>query len=163
MKTTVLIAAVLLVSTATFSQTVLKSTESADVNATAGASLKTGAVSKTTTLAKQTSKQTVNYANEEKQTVKKDAKSDVKDITKTTEQKNQVSASSQTNASAGMSAKNNNSGKDASLNGQTSLQTKPAVTKVSTKTGTASKPVKVKPVFVKTNTHVAMASAIKIK
>ncbi|HSZ86525.1 MAG TPA: hypothetical protein VK787_10865, partial [Puia sp.] len=110
MKTTVLFAAVLLVSTASFSQTMMKNTESVDANATAGSDLKTDAVSKTKSLAKQTAKQTLNYANAEKQTVKKDAKSDVKDITKTTEQKDQVSASSGTGVSGSSSVKNNNSG-----------------------------------------------------
>jgi hypothetical protein len=199
MKTTVLFAAVIWISTASFAQTTVKSTESADVNATSGADLKTGAVTKTSSLAKQKAKQTGNYANAEKQTVKKDVKGDVNQIKKSTEQEDQISAGSGTSATAEASGKNNNSGKDASLHRQASLsangagnsstnlkkdgktvlqtsadettktgkkleaETKATDNKVTPKAGTVSKSVKPKPVFVKMNTHVATASAIKIK
>src|SRR5579862_1905660 len=120
MKTTLLFAAALVISTASFSQTTVKATESANANATADAGLKTGTITKATDLAKKTEKQTVNYAKAEKNSLKND----------------------QTSVSANASLKSNNSGKDASLDGQTAVAANSTTSSsISTKTATVRKPV----------------------
>jgi hypothetical protein len=127
MKTTFLIAAVLLISTASYSQTSLNSAQSTDVNATAGVNVNSSVLAKTANLARQTGKQTVKEAVAEKQNITSAGKGEVKDLTQTTEHSSQVSAGSQTSAAADASGKSNNSAKDASLNGQSSLSATEAV------------------------------------
>jgi hypothetical protein len=120
MKTTFFIAAILLVSTASYSQASISGTQSADVNGSA-ASLKTPVLAKPANLAKQTAKQTITNADAEKQQISGAGKSDVKDLSQATDHNAQVSAGTQTSVNADASVKSNNSTKDASLSGQSSL------------------------------------------
>ena len=122
MKTTVLLAAVLFISTAAFSQEVdSKNTASTRITANAGTETKTNTLAKTTGKADKASHKAVNAVASEKQAAKDDAKSDANLAKSTAKQNGKVSAGSQTDMTAHSTIAGNNSGKDASLRGKASV------------------------------------------
>src|SRR6185312_12989304 len=120
MKITLLFAAVLLISTASFAQ-------SATSDANAQATVKANAVSTVNDKAMRDTKKTEKTVSTGKKAAIDQSKSSVKAAKKTADQDAKVSTSSQTELSSNTTGKSNNSGKDASLKEQSSTSASTSV------------------------------------
>jgi hypothetical protein len=183
MKTTLLFAAVLIFSSAAFSQEASSTT-----NVDANAKVKADAIAKSSTKADKAAKATAHVANTEKREIQGQAKSDLKQTKSTVKSSGQISASSQTAVSERSSVRDNKSSNETSLNQKTSssantdgksmeelkkdghstVQASAATVdktnqQVSAKAKSSTRSVKAKPAFAQMNTHVGAATAIKIK
>jgi len=193
MKITLLFAAVLLISTASFAQ-------SATSDANAQATVKANAVSTVNDKAMRDTKKTEKTVSTGKKAAIDQSKSSVKAAKKTADQDAKVSTSSQTELSSNTTGKSNNSGKDASLKEQSSTSASTSVNvnsekvknggkktedatagalvktgqrakatmkstddKVEAKETAVKRSIKPMSASVKVNTHIATGAGIKIK
>ncbi len=181
MKTTILLSAIVLMSAASFAQ----SSASTDANASAQATVKTTSASNARMKAEQEVKKIGKTAKSEKEYAGQQAKTDMKTVKNAADENSQASVSSKTEVSKGTGVKDNKSGKEASLNGQSSTSesadanlttaglkadgkkdlnsTTTTVKATDAKAKAVKQEIKVKPAAVKVNTHIAATSAIKIR
>ena len=175
MKITLLFAAVLLISTASFAQ-------SATADANARAVVKANAAGTPTDKAIQGTRKAGKTVSAGKKAAIDQSKNSVETAKKTANQGADISASSQTELSSNTTDESNNSGKDASLKVQSSTSTATSVNlnseklkndgkatmkstdaKVEAKGTAVKQAIKPMPASAKVNTHIATASGIKIK
>ncbi|MEO6229224.1 MAG: hypothetical protein ABJB11_17935 [Ferruginibacter sp.] len=190
MKITLLIAAVILSSTATFAQTAVNTNATTSANAT----VNTDAVNKAGSKAEQGTKKVITAANNEKKATEQQLATDVKTTKTKADQNSNVAAELSTQTATATTVAGNNSGQNAYINNQSAttssstvnvntadvkndvkkleyVSAKVAVVEknsvaqvktTTTKVVTKTKAIKPKPT-VKVNTQVSAASAIKIK